>query len=167
MDGLPSLFKYLPSADRPDWPLGPCSDNKPVGWWLSVEDAGPTRPGSEPNGCGGEDPVTLTPDARVAMFASISVEHAAFGDRYCAIPDWAERFGWSHVADPEWDLAGVVPNPDVAVLGPAGRRPIPDAPPSSGGSAATTSGCRHLGSREKAGRLINPTGEHAQRRQGR
>ena len=161
MGGLPRLFKYLPTADPPVWPSQPCSWNKPVGWWLSVEDAWERRSYASDfrvERVRWRRPVTFTPDARVTVFGAGTVEHAAFSDRYCVTPDWAEELGWSHVADPEWDRvaadmdvlilspwdrprgsrpyrwdanwdvpSGVVLTPDVALFGPAERRPAPDA----------------------------------------
>ncbi len=122
MGGLPRLFKYLPTADPPVWPSQPCSWNKPVGWWLSVEDAWERWSYASDfrvERVRWRRPVTFTPDARVTMFSAGTVEHAAFSDRYCVTPDWAEELGWSHVADPEWDR--VAADMDVLILSPWDR----------------------------------------------
>jgi hypothetical protein len=53
------------------------------------------------------------------MFGTGTVEFAAFSDRYCSTPDWAEELGWSHVADPDW--VRVAADMDVLVLSPWDR----------------------------------------------
>lgn len=122
MGGLPCLFKYLPSVDVPDWPAGPCSANKPVGWWLSVEDGWERWSHVaqfRTERVRWRRQVTFTPDARVTMFGTGTVEFAAFSERYCATPDWAEELGWSHVAYPDW--ARVAADMDVLILSPWDR----------------------------------------------
>jgi len=154
--GLPRLYKYLSSADVPDWPTGPCSANKPVGWWLSVEDAWERWSHAEQfrtERVRWRRQVTFTPDARVTMFATGTVEFAEFTDRYCRTsdpklsesdPDWPRvaadmdvlvlspwdlpRGSRPYRWDFNWDVpSGVVLNPRVAVFGPAEQRPVPDA----------------------------------------
>ena len=96
---MPPLFKYLPSPDLPAWPPPLCGFDKPLGWWLSVDDAWEMwchEMEFRLERVAWRRPVKLTPDARVTMFSNRSPQFKAFTDRYQGpdrrhrVPDWKQ-----------------------------------------------------------------------------
>lgn len=109
--GLPPLYKYTPTVEPPDWPTRKAGMFKPVGLWLSVEDAWEEWCHREQFGLdrvAWRHPVTVLDHARVLMLDNLSTEFDEFHNQYTRDSDRSGVPAWDRVAR-DWDVLMLYP----------------------------------------------------------